>query len=42
MTNQEKLQKALAFLGSKHILTKNSTFVYKRGPTVLGQYKEKK
>jgi len=42
MTNQEKLQKALTFLGSKHILAKNSTFVYKRGPTVLGQYKEKK
>ena len=42
MTNQEKLQKALTFLGSKHALAKNSTFDYKRGPTILGQYKEKK
>lgn len=39
MTNQEKLQKAMAFLGSKHVLAKNSTFDYKRGPTILGQKK---
>jgi len=31
----EKLQKALAFLGDKHILAKNSTFEYKRGTSVL-------
>lgn len=42
MTNQEKLQKALTFLGSKHVLAKNSTFDYKRGPTILGRYREKK
>jgi len=42
MTNQEKLQKALTFLGNKHVLAKNSTFEYKRGPTILVQYKEKK
>ena len=35
MTNQEKLQKALTFLGSKHVLAKDSTFVYKRGSVVL-------
>ena len=37
MTNQEKLQKALTFLGNKHVLAKNSTFEYKRGTSVLNE-----
>ena len=34
-SNAEKLKKALAFLGDKHVLAKNSTFEYKRGTSVL-------
>ncbi len=42
MSMSEKLEKAKAYLGDKLVTAKDSTFSYKRGPTVLGQYKEKK
>lgn len=42
MKFEEKLKQALEYLGDKYVLAKNSTFDYKRGPTILGQYKEKK
>lgn len=42
MSMNEKLEKAKAYLGTKLVTAKNSTFVYKRGPAILGQYKEKK
>ena len=46
MTKEEilkrKLEQAKAYLGNKLVIAKDSTFDYKRGPTILGQYKEKK
>jgi len=46
MTKEEimkrKLEQAKAYLGDKLVTAKDSTFNYKRGPTILGQYKEKK
>lgn len=35
MTHKEKLEKALAYLGDKHILAKNSKFVYTRNNKIL-------
>lgn len=34
-TLQQKLEKALAYLGNKHIVAKDSKFVYNRNPVVL-------
>lgn len=34
-SNADNLKKALAFLGDRYILAKNSTFEYKRGTSVL-------
>lgn len=42
MTLEDKLKQALEYLGDKYVFAKNSTFDYKRGPTILGQYKENK
>ena len=42
MSMNEKLEKAKAYLGNKLVTAKDSTFVYKRGPSILVQYKEKK
>jgi hypothetical protein len=39
MSMSEKLEKAKAYLGDKLVTAKDSTFSYKRGPTVLGQKK---
>ena len=36
---KQKLEKAKAYLGNKLLTAKDSTFDYKRGPTVLGQKK---
>lgn len=36
---KQKLEKAKAYLGNKLVTAKDSTFDYKRGPTVLGQKK---
>ena len=38
-THEEKLKKALEYLGKKHCLSKNSTLRYKRGPSVLNNTK---
>lgn len=35
MSMNEKLEKAKAYLGTKLVTAKDSTFVYKRGPVVL-------
>lgn len=46
MTKEEilkcKLEQAKAYLGNKLVTAKDSTFKYVRGPSILGQYKEKK
>ena len=46
MTKEEilkrKLEQAKAYLGNKLVTAKGSTFQYVRGPSILGQYKEKK
>lgn len=34
-TLQQKLEQALAYLGDKHIVAKDSKFVYNRNPVVL-------
>ena len=34
-TLQQKLEQALAYLGNKHIVAKDSKFVYNRNPVVL-------
>ena len=34
---KQKLEKAKAYLGNKLVTAKDSTFDYKREPTVLGQ-----
>ena len=38
-THEEKLKKALEYLGKKHCLSKDSTLHYKRGPHVLEKIK---
>jgi hypothetical protein len=38
-TYEEKLKKALEYLGKKHCLSKDSTLRYKRGPSVLNNTK---
>ena len=38
-TYEEKLKKALEYLGKKHCLAKSSTLRYKRGPSVLNALK---
>lgn len=38
-THEEKLKKALEYLGKKHCLSKDSTLHYKRGPSVLNNTK---
>jgi hypothetical protein len=38
-THEEKLKKALEYLGKKHCLSKDSTLRYKRGPSVLNNTK---
>lgn len=38
-TLKRKLEQAKAYLGNKLVTAKDSTFNYKRGPTVLGQKK---
>ena len=38
-THEEKLKKALEYLGKKHCLSKDSTLHYKRGPSVLNNMK---
>ena len=35
MSLEEKRQKAMEYLGNKHVLAKNSTFKYNRGCSVL-------
>ena len=35
MSLEEKRQKAMEYLGNKHVLAKNSTFKYNRNPIVL-------
>ena len=42
MSMSEKLEKAKAYLGTKLVTAKDSTFKHVRGPSILGQYKEKK
>jgi len=37
-TLQQKLEQALAYLGNKHIVAKNSKFKYIRGHSVLNNY----
>ena len=39
VTHEEKLKKALEYLGKKHCLSKDSTLRYKRGPSVLNNMK---
>lgn len=39
MSMSEKLEKAKEYLGNKLVTAKDSTFDYKRGPTILGQKK---
>ena len=35
MSLEEKRQKAMEYLGNKHVLAKNSTFKYNHNPIVL-------
>ena len=37
-TLQQKLEQALAYLGNKHLLAKDSKFTYTRGHSVLNNY----
>ena len=39
---KRKLEQAKDYLGNKLVTAKGSTFQYVRGPSILGQYKEKK
>ena len=37
-THEQKLKEALAYLGNKHLLAKDSKFTYTRGHSVLNNY----